>query len=156
MPAILDSFIYQPVNTTRTSIGVVGGGHWVAMKWRRASIQKAKMVLIRVFWGPHVTKCIYINAQSHQSVLWWFPASCLGQVKWSHLKITRAPVDVRQAQKWSLSKSRLLNLWQWCTHELLVCCIYQMAVKSETWNYVCIRPLLAYIYIYMHASFALS
>ena len=42
-------------------------------------------------------------------------------------------MDARQAHELGLSKSRLLNLWQWYKHELLVyCCICQMAVKSET------------------------
>ena len=53
-------------------------------------------------------------------------------------------MDARQAHEWGLSKSRLLNLWQWYKHELLVyCCIYRMAVKSETWKCVHTRLLLA-------------
>ena len=52
-------------------------------------------------------------------------------------------MDARQAREWGLSKSRLLNLCQWYKHELLVYyCICWMAMKSETWNCACIRPLL--------------
>ena len=53
-------------------------------------------------------------------------------------------MDARQAREWGLSKSRPLKFWQWYKHELLVyCCICQAAVKSEIWNCVCTRHLLA-------------
>ena len=99
----------------------------------------------RLFSAPHISKCSYIDAQSHQPVLWWFLAGCLpGWASWSHLQTTWASVDARQDCEWGLSKSRLLKLWQWYKHELLVyCCICRMTVKSETWNCVCIRPFLA-------------
>ena len=105
----------------------------------------AKWHQFRLFSAQHVTKYSYIDAQSHQLVLWWFPACCLpGQASWSYLQTTWAPVNTWQVREWGLSKSRLLNLLQWYKHELLVyCCIRQMAVKSEIWNCACIRPLLA-------------
>ena len=50
----------------------------------------------------------------------------------------------RQAHEWGRSKSRPLKLWQWYKHGLLVYCnICRVVVKSETWNCVRTRPLLA-------------
>ena len=85
----------------------------------------------------------YIDAQSNHPVLWWFSVGCLpGLASWSHFKTTWTPMYARQACEWGLSKSRPLNLWQWYKHELLVYyCICRMAMISETWNCVCIRPL---------------
>ena len=105
----------------------------------------------RMFLALHITKCSYINAQSHQPGLWQFPVGCLlGQVSWSHLKATRAPMDVRQADEWGPSKSIPVNFWQRYTFELLVySCTCRMVVKSETWNYACIRPLLANVITYI-------
>ena len=82
-------------------------------------IYMAKWHHFRLFLVSHITKCSYIDTQSHQPALWWFPAGCLpGWASWSHLQTTRAPVDARQAREWGLSKSRLLKLWQWYKHEL--------------------------------------
>ena len=64
----------------------------------------------------------------------------LGQTSWSHLKTTRALMDVRRVQEWGLNKNRLLNFWQWYTHEFLVYYyICRMAIKSENWNCMCRR-----------------
>ena len=166
MPAILDSLFHKVVNTASIPIGVEGGGWWGATKWWELLIQKlfyAKWLLFRPFSAPHVTKCSYIDAQSYQPVLWWFPASCLpGQASWSHLQTTQARIDARQAREWGLSKSRPLKLWQWYKHELLVyCCICWVAVKSESWNCVQTRHLLANPVTYVHTynricSFSLS
>ena len=105
----------------------------------------AKWLQFRLFTAPHVTKCSYIDDQSYQPVLWWFPAGCLPcWASWSHLQTNRAPLDAKQAHGWGLNKSNPLKLWQWYKHELLVyCCICRMAVKSETPNCVHTRPLLA-------------
>ena len=64
---------------------------------------------------------------------------------WSHFQNTQAPVDARQAHEWGLSKSRLLSLWQWYKHELLVYCyICQMPMINEIWNCACsYKTLLA-------------
>ena len=150
MPAILDSLFLKVVNTTSSPIGVEGGG---ATKWWALPIQKnymAKWHQFRLFSAPHITKCSYIDAQPHQPLLWWFPASCLsGRANWSHLQTIWALVNTRQAREWGLSKSRSLNLWQCYKHKLLVySCICQMAVKNDTWNCACIRPLLANLVTY--------
>ena len=125
------------------------GGGWGclgAMKWQELPIQK-------LLWPNgfnsgcfqlHISQNVarLMPMESHQPVLWWFPAGCLpGWASWSHLQTTRVPVDARQACEWGLSKSRPLKLWQWYKHELLVYCfICQMTTKSETWNSACIRP----------------
>ena len=115
----------------------------------------AKWHQFRLFSAPHITKCSYINVQFHLPVLWWFPASCLpGRESLGHLQTTWAPMDAKQDREWGLSKSKLLNLWQWYKHELLFyCCICQMAVKSETWSCACIRPLLANLVTYSYCEF---
>ena len=148
MPTILDSLFHKVFDTTSSPIWMEGGGWWGAMNWRDLLIQKihmAKWHQFRLFSAPHITTCSYINAQSHKPILWWLPAGYLpGWASWSHLQITRAPVDDRQAREWGLSKSWPLNLWQWYKHVLLVyCCICRMAMKSETWNCVRTRSLLA-------------
>ena len=52
----------------------------------------------------------YIDAQPHRPVLWQFPAGCLlSHTSWSHLKITQASMDVKQACQGGLSKSKLFN-----------------------------------------------
>ena len=52
---------------------------------------------MRPFWCPHVTKCSYIYAQSHQPVFLQFSAgNQLGQVSWSQLNTTQIPMDIRQ------------------------------------------------------------
>ena len=73
------------------------------------------------------------------------PAVCLaGQVGANYRPPKYPWTPDRPVNELSLSKSRSLNLWQWYKHELLVyCCICRMAVKSETWNCVRTRPLLA-------------
>ena len=51
-----------------------------------------------VFIPAHHNIYSYIDAQSHQPVLWQFPAGCLlGQASLGFVKTTRAPMDVRQA-----------------------------------------------------------
>ena len=72
MPIILDSLFHKVVNTTRILIGVEGGGWWGATKWRELLTQKhfmAKRLQFRLVSTPHVSKCSYIDAQSHQPVL---------------------------------------------------------------------------------------
>ena len=70
--------------------------------------------------------CIYLSTCP---LVLYFPYS---------IQTTKAPMDVRQAREWGLSKSGPLKLWQWYKHKLLVfCCICQMAVKSEIWNCAC-------------------
>ena len=86
MPTILDRLFYKVVNTTSIPIGVEGGGWWGAMKWWDPPIQKffiANWLQFMLFSAPRVTKCGYINALSHQPVLYSdsLPAVCLaGQV----------------------------------------------------------------------------
>ena len=72
MPVILDSLFHKVVNTTGIPIGVEGGGWWGATKWWEVPIQKlfmAKWLQSRLFSAPHVSKCSYIDTQSHQPVL---------------------------------------------------------------------------------------
>ena len=72
MPAILDSLFHKVVDTTSIPIGVEGGGWWGATKWREIPIQKlfhGQMASIQAVLAPHVSKCSYIDEQSHQPVL---------------------------------------------------------------------------------------
>ena len=80
---------------------------------------------------------------------------CLFQAWWGHLYTTWALADVRLAEERALSKSRLLYFWLQYTCELLVyCCIHQVVVKSEHWNYVCNNAhfgnLVTYTYAHVH------
>ena len=68
---LFDSYIYQLVNTTRTSIEVMGGvvgNHEVAIQ----EILYSQVVTIPTVFDPTITKCSYINAWPHQPVLWQF------------------------------------------------------------------------------------
>ena len=65
-------FSHKVVNATSSPIGVEDEGQWGATKRRELWIQKlfmAKRLQFRLFLVPHITKCSYINAQSHQPVL---------------------------------------------------------------------------------------
>ena len=149
MPAILDNLFHKVVNITSSPIGVEGGGGgepWSGETFRLKKINLAKWLQFRQFSAPHVTKCDYINAQSHHAAsLVVIPCRLSAWPgKLGHLMTIWAPIDARQAHEWGLSKSRLLKLWHLYKHELLVYfCICQMAVKSKTWNCVCTRPFLA-------------
>ena len=68
MPAFLDSLFHKVVNTTSSPIGVDGAGWWEATKRQDLPIQKlfmAKWLQFMPSSAPHVTKCSYIDAQSH-------------------------------------------------------------------------------------------
>ena len=70
--------------------------------------------------------------QTHQPVLWWITASCLfAKGVWSHLKATRALVDLWQASDRSHSKSSQDNFQPQYWPELLVNVYsYRLMVKS--------------------------
>ena len=142
MPAILDSLFHKVVNTTSSFIGVEGGGWWGATKWRD--------LLIQNFFMP---KWLHFQLHMPQNVATSIPhltsQSCSdslpGRTSWSHLQTTQAPMDARQACEWGLSNSRLLKLWQWYKHELLVnCCIcrdlklcvYKTPFGKSSHNYI--------------------
>ena len=70
MPAILDSLFYNVVNTTSKPVGVESGGGGELRSGENFRYKKfmAKWLQFRLFLAPHVTKCSYIDAQSHQPV----------------------------------------------------------------------------------------
>ena len=69
MPTILDSLFHKVVNTTSTSIGVVGSHKVVDLPIQKIYMAKINGVnSCRLFSAPHITKCSYIDAQSHQPV----------------------------------------------------------------------------------------
>ena len=73
MPSILDSLFHKVVNTTSSPIGVEGRGGGEPRSGGIFQLKKvfmAKWLQFRLFSAPHVTKCSYIDAQSHQPVLW--------------------------------------------------------------------------------------
>ena len=73
MPAILDSLFHKVVDTTSSSVGVEGGGGGEPREWGDLPIQKSlygQMASIHAVLAPHITKCSYIDAQSHLPVLW--------------------------------------------------------------------------------------
>ena len=73
MPAILDSLFHKVVNTTSSPIEVEGGGGGEPQSGGTLQYKNcfmAKWLQFRLFLAPHVTKCSYIDAQSHQPVLW--------------------------------------------------------------------------------------
>ena len=74
MPAILDSLFHKVVNTTSIPIGVEGGGGWWgATKWQELLTQKlfnGQMASIQTVFSSTHLKCSYIDAQSHQPVMW--------------------------------------------------------------------------------------
>ena len=72
MPTILDSLFHKVVNTTSIPIGVEGGGGVEPQSGRNLQYENffmAKWLQFRLFSAPHVSKCSYIDAQSHQPVL---------------------------------------------------------------------------------------
>ena len=69
-------------------------------------------------------------------LLWWFPAGWLPiQADQWHSMDTRALVDIWQASETSLSKSRPVNIWQWCTgNQLVYWWSYPLTVKTVHWH----------------------
>ena len=129
MATILDSLFHKVFNTISTPIWGAGWGVVGSHKVVDSSNSKnymAKWHQFRLFSAPHITKCSYINTQSHQLVLWWFPAWLSAwpgklEIFTDHSSTCGHQIALHE---WGFSKSRLLNLWQWYKHELLVyCCI---------------------------------
>ena len=143
------------------------GSHEMVGPSKRKKIM-TKWCEFRLFSALFITKCSYTDIQSHQPVLWWFPADYLpGQVSWSHLQTTWAPVDARQVHEWCLSKSKPLNLWQWdlklCMYKtpladlvtnrglqrisLVHILFLKDSVEAPNNNNVCIMQVLIYIHL---------
>ena len=107
------------------------------MKWQA----KATSTLKTAKWHPLEPLSPSHNKQHSRLYPW--PYSSASRGRWSFLKATRAPMDVRQARGKGLSKDRLFNILLYYTHILLVYwCSYQITMKSVSWNCVCIRFLL--------------
>ena len=90
------------------------------------------MAHLRPSGASNGTKCNQIYHWHVQPVVWRFPSSWqLVKSHHSHLKTTRALVDVWQATETSHRKSRLVKHWQWNIHKLLANGhSYQVMVKS--------------------------
>ena len=104
------------------------------------------------FWPPHIAQSNWIHGQTHQPVVWWIIASCLPvNGIWSHLKATRALVDVWQAWETSHSKSSLgnfqhqnlpellLNVYTVGYHLMVKVCLTVMCVEaglSQIWSHM--------------------
>ena len=66
---------------------------------------------------------------------------------------TRALTFVWQVQETSLRKTRLVNLWQWDIHKLLVHWpSYRVVVKTVPWHGVWIRPVFQDPVTYVHIT----
>ena len=73
MPTILDSLFLKVVNYTSSPIEIKGGGGEGPQSGETFQIKNvyiAKGHQFRLFLAPHITKCSYMDAQSHQSILW--------------------------------------------------------------------------------------
>ena len=127
MLAIFDSFIYQIISTTSTSIGVVVGvlgSHEVAA----AVIKMIKWCQFRLFSAPCLATLM--PSLTGQSCCDSLPAVCLARQVGA---IYRPPQHPWMSDM-PMNESRPLNFWNGiATHELLVyCCICRMVVKRET------------------------
>ena len=113
-------------------------GGWLATKWQEKAsslLKPAKWHPLGPFSPPHITQSSWIHGQTHQPVVWWITAGCL-LVKGicSHLKATRALVDVWQASETSHSKSSQGNFQHQYLPELLFNVYgYHLMVKSMIW-----------------------
>ena len=72
MPAILDSLFHKVANMTNSPIGIESGGGKEPQSgetfWYK-NLFMVKWLQFRTFSAPLITKCSYMDAQSHQLIL---------------------------------------------------------------------------------------